>query len=327
MKQLSDYYQTIEDALQAELACYAEPGELYTPIKYLFDAGGKRLRPTLVLLATEAVGGNIQQAVSAALAVELLHNFTLVHDDIMDSSALRRGRPTIHVQYGENAAILSGDVMIGIGMKLLARSAVHANQQDAVFNAFAQGFIDVCEGQALDMALMHRQHVSVDEYFGMIERKTARLLEASVVIGALIGGATDVQLTNLQTFARNIGIAFQMQDDVLDLMGSEEFGKAAGGDLVEGKRTWLVLRLQEVAHQQGDPCCGIVTDFFANRGIPHSRIAEMRECMVRLGIVKEAQDLVRTLTHEAFTHLHTLPDTAARTLLEDLANGLITRNA
>ncbi|RPI65686.1 MAG: polyprenyl synthetase family protein, partial [Ignavibacteriae bacterium] len=169
---LTSYTERIEVALQQCLDEFTHPGSLYDPVHYLFVGGGKRVRPILTLLSCEAVGGNADHAMSAALAVELLHNFTLVHDDIMDRSPMRRGRPTVHTAFDENTAILSGDVMMGMAMRMLERSARHAPDPIDVITAFSTGLIDVCEGQALDMAFMTRSDVTADEYFHMIEQKT-----------------------------------------------------------------------------------------------------------------------------------------------------------
>ncbi len=323
---LTTYTTRIDSALEACLQEFTYPGPLYDPVHYLFVGGGKRVRPILTLLACEATGGNSDHAMSAALAVELLHNFTLVHDDIMDRSPIRRGRPTVHTAFDENSAILSGDVMMGMAMRMLERSAVQAPDPIGVISAFSTGLIEVCEGQALDMAFMQRTDVTADEYFRMIEQKTAKLLEMSVNIGARIAGAPSEQIEALRIFAREIGMAFQMQDDLLDLFGSEKFGKAPGGDLVEGKRTWLVLTARDrAAASEHQACAGILEEFFANNGIVRDRVPAMVECMHTLGVIDEAERWIRTTTEDAFAHLHHLPDSHARDLLEHLAQQLMER--
>lgn len=316
--------EQIEAALAQALVQYRDPAELYDPVHYVLSAGGKRIRPLLVLLATEAVGGETTDAMNAALAIEMLHNFTLVHDDIMDRSSLRRGRATAHIQFDENSAILSGDVIVGIASKLLSASAQHSHNPSAVFEVFSQGFIDVCEGQALDVAFTKRTDVHPDEYFGMIERKTARLLETSVHIGALVGNG-DLQHTNaLRTFARDIGLAFQMQDDILDVEGSHGFGKTPGGDLIEGKRTWLMLRAHEKATDTPE-FHELVQTFFLHNGIAPSQVDRMRAHLVQSGVLAEGTAMVEKLTEEAFVHLHKLPDSTARQQLEELATTLMER--
>jgi geranylgeranyl diphosphate synthase type II len=319
------YVQEVETALNSVLSEYKEPADLYDPVHYLFEAGGKRIRPVLVLLAAEAVGGKRSSAMHAALAAELMHNFTLVHDDIMDRSNLRRGRPTLHVRYGENAAILSGDVVFGIATRLVAMSAVHASDPAAVYDRFAKAFIEVCEGQAMDMAFMHRSDVTLDEYFHMIERKTAKLLEMCVAIGAMVGGGTAPQIEALRTFARDLGVAFQMQDDVLDLDGSEAFGKMPGGDLIEGKRTWLVLRARDMVRSSHPQYRELIDQFFAQGGATPEMVPHLRTALVEMGVVDEARGIVQHLTNDAYVHLRLLPHTLERDLLDELAHQLMGR--
>ncbi len=324
MKVLNDYRNEIDKALASTLEEYTTPPELYAPVRYVLEAKGKRIRPILVLLAAEVVGGERKHAIHAALATELLHNFTLVHDDIMDRSALRRGRATVHTHFGENAAILSGDVMMGMAMRLAALSANHAKNPVAVHDVFAKGFIDVCQGQALDMAFTKRLDVQTDEYFHMIEQKTARLLEMCVCIGAMIGNGSEQQIEALRTFARNIGVAFQMQDDLLDLDGSDEFGKTQGGDIIEGKRTWLVLRARDLCSQFPD-CEPVLNEFFANNGLHAERVPAMKQCLESMGVLHEARSIVRSLTDDAFVHLDLLPNNDARYNLKELARLLMGR--
>lgn len=327
--QLAPYLSEVEDALQSALNEFTEPAWLYSPVRYLFDGGGKRIRPILTLLACECVGGDRLRALPAAVAVELLHNFTLVHDDIMDSSAMRRGRATVHVKWDENAAILSGDVMMGIAMRLLLRSAHHAPRPLDVVDAFSTGLIDVCEGQALDLAFMGRGDVTSAEYFAMIEKKTARLLEMSVAIGANVGGATDAQVRALREFARQIGIAFQMQDDILDITGSEAFGKSPGGDITEGKRTWLILECANRVRQDKEALAehsNLINTFFANNGLDNQHVGAVISMMNHYGVTTDAAVLVETYTNTAFEHLYKLPNNPARERLEMLARMLMMRN-
>lgn len=325
---LAPYREQIESALSSALSEFNEPGCLYDPVHYLFEAGGKRVRPVLTMLACEAVGGDPSHAVHAAIAVELLHNFTLVHDDIMDSSAKRRGRDTVHVKWNSNTAILAGDVMMGMAMRLLLRSAAHARHPLDVVDAFSTGLIDVCDGQALDMEFMLRSDVRSDEYFMMIEKKTARLLEMSVAIGASIGSASDQQRSALQTFARELGIAFQMQDDVLDAFGSEQFGKVRGGDIIEGKRTWLMI--ETCARVDADPTSspehrGIVDAFRRGEPLAPSMIDSVIGLMERCGVASDATAIVEERTMQAFDALYTLAPSDARDGLETLARSLMSR--
>jgi geranylgeranyl diphosphate synthase type II len=324
---LASYTEQIDQALTDCLAEFTTPAELYQPVQYLFEAGGKRVRPIICLLACEAGGGNRANAMSAAIAIELLHTFTLMHDDIMDRSPMRRGRPTVHVKYNENTAILSGDVMIGMAMRMLERSAELAPQPIRVIQAFTTGLIEVCEGQSMDMTFMERHDVTVDEYFTMIDKKTAKLLEMSAAIGVLIAGGSDAHLHHLTTFMREIGIAFQMQDDLLDLAGSPAFGKAPGGDLLEGKRTWMVLRMRDLCQmpsaQTGHRT--LIESFFAKNGLVPDQVPAMTAALTEIGVLAEAEQKIRSITEEAFQHLYQLPASPAREALATLAHRLMSR--
>ncbi len=222
---------------QAEIP--AEPERLYAPIGYSLAGGGKRLRPMLLLLANGIFNERPEQALPAAAAVEVFHNFTLLHDDIMDNAAVRRGKPSVHAKWGQNVAILSGDAMLIYAYKLLAEApAALLPQILSTFNSMA---LEVCEGQQYDMDFEQKQKVSVVEYMNMIELKTSVLLAGAVTIGALLGGAPEEDCRKLRRFAIELGLAFQLQDDLLDSYGDERLGKAIGGDILEGKQTYLMI--------------------------------------------------------------------------------------
>lgn len=213
------------------------PAILYDPIEYIVSAGGKRLRPVITMLACESIGGIGYAAAGCGAALEILHNFTLVHDDIMDKSPLRRGRDTVHVKWDEASAILSGDVMMGLAYRLLINEVKDSPRALEIMSKFTQGLIDVCEGQAQDLEFQQTPIVSMEEYLSMIEMKTARLIELSAIIGALYANANEQQINALHSYANHLGIAFQVQDDVLDLLAdNKEFGKVIGQDLLEGKK-------------------------------------------------------------------------------------------
>lgn len=320
---LLQHRTAIETTIGRVLQEYQQPTSLYDPVRYLFDAGGKRIRPLLVTLSAEACGATLDHAVPAAAAVELLHTFTLVHDDIMDRSALRRGRPTVHMKWNDSVAILSGDVMMGMAMRLLQESAQHAPRPLDVISAFSTGLIDVCDGQALDMEFQERSSVTEDEYMDMITKKTAKLLEMSVAIGAGIAGASAQHATALRAFALGIGVAFQMQDDILDLTGGDAFGKTPGGDVLEGKKTWLILSAQRRATQAHHRA--LIGEFFANNGLPKERIADVQSMCDELGVLEDARRMVEVHTTQAFHHLHSLPVSEARYDLEILAQSLMQR--
>jgi len=225
----------------------AHPANLYEPIRYIMRFGGKRIRPVLLLLSSELFNPDVTIAIEAALAIETFHNFTLIHDDIMDNAPLRRGHDTVHIKWGVNNAILSGDVMMVEANKHLTQLDT-AVLKDALncFNTTAQG---VCEGQQLDMEFEQRDDVSIDQYINMIRLKTAVLVGGSMKLGAIVAGASVEDANLLYNFGENFGIAFQLQDDILDVYGDPlKFGKQVGGDIISNKQTFLFLKLKELAN-------------------------------------------------------------------------------
>jgi geranylgeranyl diphosphate synthase type II len=216
------------------------PTELYEPNNYFLQIGGKRLRPALLLLCTEIFGGNYKNALDAALATEYFHNFTLIHDDIMDNAPLRRGLETIHEKYNQTTAILSGDVLLIYAYKCLSK--IEEKYFKSIFDIFTQTAIEVCEGQQYDVNFEQQSNVSHSNYIEMIKLKTAVLLAASMQIGAIIGGANTTDAKAIYNYGLNLGIAFQIQDDILDCYGkTAEVGKQLGGDIIQNKKTLLLI--------------------------------------------------------------------------------------
>ncbi|MCD0490647.1 polyprenyl synthetase family protein [Pedobacter sp. MC2016-14] len=244
----SELQQIIEKAIPA-IEYPKHPKDLYEPITYIMNLGGKRLRPALVLIAADLFNGDIDEALPAALAIETFHNFTLIHDDIMDNAPLRRGKTTVHEKWGTNNAILSGDVMMVEANKQLAKvDSVFLKDVLNTFNATAQG---VCEGQQLDMEYETRDDVSISAYIEMIRLKTAVLVGGAMKLGAIIAGADEYERELIYQFGENLGIAFQLQDDILDVFGDpEKFGKQIAGDIIANKKTFLLLKLQELANEK-----------------------------------------------------------------------------
>ncbi len=238
MQTNSQLLATFENYL-AQTEFPSEPELLYAPISYSLAGGGKRLRPMLVMLACGMFRDTIQHALPAAAAVEVFHNFTLLHDDIMDNALVRRGKPSVYAKWGQNVAILSGDAMLICAYRLL--SGVPAAQLPRILQVFNEISLEVCEGQQYDMDFEQKDKVSVVEYMRMIELKTSVLLAGSAVIGAILGGASDEECRKLRRFAIELGLAFQLQDDLLDSYGDERLGKAIGGDILEGKQTYLMI--------------------------------------------------------------------------------------
>ena len=240
--------ETINIAL-SELDYSAEPQGLYAPIRYALDAGGKRVRPMLALIANRLYGGKQSDIMPAALALEVFHNFTLLHDDLMDNADTRRGRPAVHRKWDSNTAILSGDQMLIEAYKLIAQ--VPQRYLSTCLALFSKMATEICEGQQYDMQFEKQQEVSIEQYTEMIRLKTAVLPATALQIGALIAGADQAQQDILYRFGINMGIAFQLRDDYLDVYGDPAtFGKAIGGDILDNKKTYLYLSAYRQANEQ-----------------------------------------------------------------------------
>jgi geranylgeranyl diphosphate synthase type II len=223
-----------------------QPIELYEPIDYMLDLGGKRIRPVLLLMACDAFGGDVDTAMPAATAVELFHNFTLVHDDIMDGAEIRRGKDTIWNIWGEDTAILVGDTMFTMAMEKLVETK-HPKIIE-IMEAFLTVSREVCEGQQMDMNFEDEDNVTIPDYLTMIRLKTAKLLGAALKIGAILGNASEEDVRNIYEFGIDIGMAFQLKDDLLDVFGNvDKFGKLPGGDILSDKKTFLLLKALDIA--------------------------------------------------------------------------------
>lgn len=223
------------------------PENLYDPVRYIMSLGGKRIRPVLALLGCQLYGESFKKAMPQAMAIELFHNFTLMHDDVMDSADVRRTVPTVHLKWNHNIALLSGDAMMVMAYQYLFNC--HADIAKALGELFSKTAIEVCEGQQLDMDYASSDDVTLEQYLEMIRLKTAVLLSGSLKIGALVAGADAKDFHRLEHFAEALGLAFQVKDDYLDAFGGAEFGKVKGGDIMEGKRTWLTLKSFEIADE------------------------------------------------------------------------------
>jgi geranylgeranyl diphosphate synthase type II len=237
--------QEIIEKYIAQIALPEQPKNLYEPIRYLMGLGGKRIRPVMLMMAAELFDDDISKTLDVALAIEVFHNFTLVHDDIMDNAPLRRGKITVHEKWGVNTAILVGDVMMVETNKHLCKA--DAKVLKPVLDTFNQTAQEVCEGQQLDMEFESRSNVSIAEYVDMIRKKTAVLLGGAMKLGAIVAGADEKSADLLYQFGENLGIAFQLQDDILDVYGNpEKFGKQVGGDIISNKKTFLHLKAKEL---------------------------------------------------------------------------------
>jgi len=245
MHSLSFFQKLVEDEIQ-KLDFKVEPAGLYDPIRYMLSLGGKRIRPSLVLMSCELFDGKTEDALPAALGIEVFHNFTLLHDDIMDKAPLRRSKPTVHTRWNNDVAILSGDAMFVKSCQLMMQ--VNENVSASVMNHFLESALLVCEGQQLDMTYQDASIISIGQYLEMIEMKTAALLGCSLKTGALIAQTPAKNSELIFDFGINLGIAFQLHDDILDVYGDEErFGKQSGGDIIANKKTYLLLKALELA--------------------------------------------------------------------------------
>jgi geranylgeranyl diphosphate synthase type II len=294
---------------------------------YVLAGGGKRLRAVLVLLSCEAAGGRTRDAVHAGAAIEIMHNFTLVHDDIMDHAPSRRGRPTVHIRWNLNNALLVGDVLLGFAYRQLLKT--RNPHLVRLVSLFTTGVIEVCEGQALDLAFERRGTVTVPDYFRMIEKKTGRLVSLSTEMGALIGGATPSQITALRNFGHYLGRAFQLQDDLLDIVAEEAaFGKVIGGDIMEGKKTYLLLTAARRARGRDRRLVhSVLRDGGRTVGPRRSVVPAMTAIYRRYGIIEATERLIRQNTDRAARSLTSLPASRARTTLSWLAHALVHRSS
>ena len=298
------------------------PISLYEPGSYILNSGGKRLRPLLVLLSAKAVGGKFNDAYNAAAAVEMLHNFTLVHDDIMDNADKRRGRLTLHKKYDHNTAILTGDSLLSIAYEFLLKDC-NGNAKE-VISSFTHGLIEVCEGQSLDTDFELRKNVSLSEYIVMIKKKTAAMAEMCCKIGALLGGGTMKQVKALGKYGLNLGIAFQIQDDLLDISADEkEFGKTIGGDLVEGKKTFLFLEALEKSSGEDRRKLQKVIE---RKGIRRNQVLNYKIIYEKLGVLDDARREIRGYTQKALRSINSL-DKENKKIFKWLADSLIYRTS
>nr|WP_262907822.1 polyprenyl synthetase family protein [Hymenobacter sp. 15J16-1T3B] len=302
-----------------------EPPELYEPIRYSMSMGGKRIRPLLTLLGAHLYSDHWeQQALKPALAVEVFHNFTLLHDDIMDQAPLRRGQPTVHVKWNPNVAILSGDVMLVRAYELLFD--IEPSLLREVLQRFSQTAAEVCEGQQLDMNFETRAQVSIAQYLDMIRLKTAVLLGFALELGARLGGASAADADHLRRFGVDIGLAFQLRDDLLDVYGdAATFGKRVGGDIVSDKKTYLLLTALESANEAQEA----TLRQWMGQNAPETaeaKVAAVTAVYDELSIRPRTEALINYYFQDALAHLDAVQAPADRkALLRGLALQLMER--
>jgi len=299
------------------------PKSLYEPANYILEAGGKRIRPVLVLCACEAVGGKKEEAIHAAAGLEILHNFTLVHDDIMDNAAARRGRPTVHTKWDANVAILAGDVLLGLAYRALLMSKTDSVHE--LGSIFTEGVIEVCEGQAYDKEFETRKRVSLDEYLLMIRKKTGTMVSVAMEVGAILGNGSLTERTALKSYGELVGEAFQVQDDLLDVVADEkQFGKTIGGDIVEGKKTFLLITaLQRAKGEEKRLLQRIVHE----GGISKSKVNRVRQIFLSTGAVEAAELQIANDIAKAKEQLKMLNDSESTHMLSWFADMLLGRKS
>jgi geranylgeranyl diphosphate synthase type II len=315
------------DALVAHLehkVTLKEPASLYEPIKYILTLGGKRLRPVLTLMSADFFGGNYTKALDASLAVEMFHNFSLVHDDIMDNAPLRRGHQTVHEKWDVNTGILSGDAMLILAYQLFETYEPKVFMQLAVL--FSKTALEVCEGQQYDVDFETRNDVTISQYIKMIEYKTAVLIGASLQMGAIIAEASESCQEKIYAFGKNLGIAFQLQDDYLDAFGNPlTFGKQVGGDIIANKKTFLYL----TALQKSTPAeAQELSSLFATMPKdPSDKITAVKEIFVSSGAAKATEDEIVRYTNTSISLLQDIKISQQhKDTLKSFADFLMNRN-
>ncbi len=321
-QKISELKKVVENRIY-EIVNKTEPLTLYEPMRYAISSGGKRLRPVLLLLVNEAVGGGLENALDAAVALELVHNFTLVHDDIMDNDDLRRGRATVHKKWDTNVAILSGDALL-----VLAYSALHRNPSPIlpeVLNDFSNGILKVCEGQTLDKEFETRGSVTLEEYYEMIDKKTAELFSVACHVGSILGGGTDEQINAMKIYGKKVGRAFQIQDDLLDVISEETIlGKDIGSDIEENKKTFLVVHALENAGEDQKQKLNVILN---KKRITADDVKNVIDIFRQTNTITAARNLIENCLNDAKKALLPLPDNSAKYYLSELLDTIAKRNS
>ncbi|NCO62494.1 MAG: polyprenyl synthetase family protein [Flavobacteriales bacterium] len=302
MLSIDKYQEKFVEYLE-QYSIVKEPKNLYEPIQYILKLGGKRLRPVLTLMTSEIFDSDYVKSLNAALSIEVFHNFSLVHDDIMDDAPLRRGKETVHEKWNTNAGILSGDAMLIMAYKLFES---YDNQTfRALAELFSKTALEVCEGQQYDVDFETRNDVIITEYLKMIEYKTAVLVGAAMKMGAIVAQASKKDQNSIYEFGKNLGIAFQLQDDYLDAFGDPKtFGKQVGGDIIENKKTILYINALKLS--KAEDRNQLQHLFSINPNNPEEKINLAKEIFVESGATKATKDAIKDYTQKAFNVLETL---------------------
>lgn len=296
MKTQSEYIEIINKAI-SEIHYPNEPKGLYSPIEYTLDCGGKRLRPMLVLAACEACGGQVSDAMSQALGIEMFHNFTLLHDDVMDRADVRRGKPTVHKKWNESTAILSGDAMLTMATRMMTFGT--GDKLPDVMALFNDTAMEIYEGQQYDMDFESRDDVTVGEYMEMIRLKTSVLLGCACAVGALMAGASEEVRRAFYRYGEALGLAFQLQDDWLDTYGDPAtFGKSIGGDILNDKKTYLLITAMNKADEVS---LNRIKSWFGTRS--EEKVREIKEIYDKLGAADECRSMIDNYLSETLREL------------------------
>ena len=321
MQTIKTYQETFLNFLSNKVQT-SEPDNLYAPIHYILQLGGKRLRPVLTLLTTDIFGGNPESALDAALAIEVFHNFTLIHDDIMDDAPLRRGEQTVHEKWDLNTGILSGDAMLIMAYQFF--EGYSKTEFKDVVQLFSQTALEVCEGQQYDIDFETRSDVTIEEYLKMIEFKTAVLVAAAMKMGAIIANASIADQESIYQFGRHLGIAFQLQDDYLDAFGNPEtFGKQVGGDILENKKTYLYLKaIEKATVSQKEE----LLKLFSLDDSTDDKVSKVKALFVATRADVEIKKAIETYTLKAFSILDGLNvATSKKQILKEFGENLMNR--
>ncbi len=295
----------------------APPDGLYYAMRHLLDAGGKRLRPSALLLAAEAVGGRAENVLPAAIALELIHNFTLIHDDIMDEADLRRGIQTVHKKWGVSKAIIAGDALYSKAIEVLSFAKSEPSHIIESIELLSKTCVDVCEGQWMDIDFQDRKDVTEEEYMTMVEKKTAALFAAALKIGAILSGAKRDESQALWDYGRLAGTGFQIYDDVIDLITPEELlGKAQGGDIIEGKRTLIIINAFSK---------GVIINILGKSNATRSEMSATITALKESGSIDYAINKAISFIEEGKSALKILPNSEAKKMLIELADYMIAR--
>ena len=319
--------ESIQEQVKKEITLFCknlpkEPKELYEPMRYILSLGGKNIRPALLLLTCKMLGGKVKDALPAAIAIELFHNFTLIHDDITDNSPLRRNHPTVHVKWNSNIALLSGDALLIKSYQELNKTL--PAKLGLVVNVFNEAALRVCEGQQYDMNYERINRVSLEDYLNMIRLKTAALFSASMQLGAIVANASSSDCKKMKATGENLGMLFQLKDDVLDVFGNPKItGKQTGGDIIQGKKTFLLLKALELA--KGKTKTELNSLIGNSKIAPKEKVEKVKKIYLNLGVEEYANKQMAFYYSEAKKNLSSIK-TPEKDILLALAETLLNRD-